>query len=268
MIHILVSFNKNYIKPFHVLVESILHNNPNEQFHFWLLHSSVETKDLLAPFDPNLVQITPIKVDSKLFDEAHITSRYPQEMYYRLLSPLFLPTHLDKILYLDPDILVINSLKPLWEMDLEGNTFGAASHTGLVDIMNPINRIRLQTDHDYYNTGVMLIDLNKARELIDSDEIFKIVNEKGIELLLPDQDVFNHLYGKYTLDLDETLYNYDARYYQQYRLRSNGEHDLNWVIKNTVVLHFCGKNKPWHKNYTSKFASLYKHYMHKLNYLD
>lgn len=269
-IHILVSFNKNYIMPFQVMVKSILENNPQDSFHFWLLHSDLKQEHLnniLLSFNKNRVQLTAIEVDSKVFDQAHITDRYPQQMYYRLFAPQFLPEHLDRILYLDPDILIINPLRPLWEMDLGENAFGAASHTGIIDFMNQVNRIRLNTDHDYYNTGVMLMDLKKARELINPEEIFTIIKEHKLELILPDQDVFNYLYGKYTLDLDETIWNYDARYFQQYRLRSNGELDLDWVIKNTVVLHFCGRQKPWHKNHNSKFGSLYKHTMHKAGLL-
>nr|WP_243005008.1 glycosyltransferase [Hungatella effluvii] len=41
-------------------------------------------------------------------------------MYYRLLAPHLLPEPLEKILYLDPDILVINPLRSLWEPDCAG----------------------------------------------------------------------------------------------------------------------------------------------------
>lgn len=268
-IHLLFSFNKNYIKPFQVLITSLLTNNPNEKFHVWLLHSDIHDDhldSLLLDADPTMVELTDIKVDSSVFEQAHITNRYPQQMYYRLFAPQFLPKELKKVLYLDPDILIINPIRELWEIDLKENAFAAANHSGLTDIMNTVNRIRLNTDHDYFNTGVMLMDLDKARDIIDPKDIFKIVNESKLELFLPDQDVFNHLYGKYTLDLDETIWNYDARYFQQYRLRSNGEMNLDWVIENTAILHFCGKQKPWHKNYSAKFGSLYKHYMHKTNF--
>lgn len=271
MINILVSFNKNYARPFQVMIKSLMVNNSNERFHVYLLHNGLKEvliSQLLKGLDKNKVSLSAIEVDSKMFESAHITDRYPQEMYYRLLAPKLLPESLDRILYLDPDILVINSIVELWNLDLGEKAFGAASHLGIIDIMNPINRIRLNTDHDYYNTGVILMDLKKARAIINPDDIFKLVTENQIELLLPDQDVFNHLYGKYTLDLDETIWNYDARYYQQYRLRTNGEVDLNWVIENCVILHFCGKQKPWHKNYTSKFGSLYKHYMHHTELIE
>ena len=94
-------------------------------------------------------------------------------MYYRLLAPCLLPEGLERVIYLDPDILVINPLRPLWEMDLKGSIFAAASHVGVIDIMNGIKRIRLDTGHDYYNTGVMLIDLNKARTLVIPDLILQ-----------------------------------------------------------------------------------------------
>ena len=42
-----------------------------------------------------------------------------------------------------------------------------------------------------------------------------------------------------------------------------GEWDLDWVIKNTVVLHFCGRDKPWDEDYIGRFAGLYKHYFKK-----
>ena len=49
----------------------------------------------------------------------------------------------------------------------------------------------IDTGHDYYNTGVILIDLNKARLLVKPDDIFSSVRKHAAELLLPNQDVFN-----------------------------------------------------------------------------
>lgn len=164
------------------------------------------------------------------------------------------------MLYLDPDILVINPLTPLWETELQGNLFAAASHTTVNDLVNGINQIRLKTDQDYYNTGVLLMDLDRGRTDIHPQEIFQHVQEHGSELLLPDQDVFNTLYGAKTLWIDDALWNYDARYYPGYLLRSNGAYHMDWVMQNTAILHFCGKRKPWKKAYAGRFATLYKHY--------
>ncbi len=72
--------------------------------------------------------------------------------------------------------------------------------------------------------------------------------------------MFNILYGKETQPIDDAIWNYDVRNYSKYLIRSTGKHDLNWVMQNTAVLHFCGKNKPWHEDYKNPFGMLYLHY--------
>lgn len=182
-------------------------------------------------------------------------------MYYRLLAGEWLPHDLDKILYLDPDILVINSLNALWEMDLRGYLFAAAAHTGKTEMANSVNKIRLKTNTDYFNSGVLLINLEEAREEIVPDDLFRFVEDNTMALLLPDQDVLNALYGSRIRSLDDARWNYDARNYSNYLLRSGGKENLEWVMENTSILHFCGKDKPWKKNYRRRFGSLYRHYM-------
>ncbi|MCQ9209058.1 glycosyltransferase family 8 protein [Granulicatella seriolae] len=266
-INILVSFDKGYIKPFHTMLKSLVTNNPHETIHIWLLHSSISSEELqdLGDFcDLQGVSLTPIQVDSAIFKKAPVSKQYPQEMYYRLLAPHLLPSTLDRILYLDPDILVINSIRPLWEMSLNEYIFAAASHIGVTNIINGVNRIRLGTNHDYFNTGVLLMNLKVAREVVKAEDIFQCVSNYKGELILPDQDVFNFLYGSLTLAIDDAIWNYDARYYTSYMIRSGGDYDLDWVMKNTVILHFCGKRKPWAKSYSYRFATLYKHYMNAI----
>lgn len=263
-INLLVTFDKNYIKPFQVMLKSLVVTNPQEMFHIWLLHSAIPEQELQALHEycsAQRVTLSPIQVERAIFENAPISKQYPQEMYYRLLAPLLLPESLEKVLYIDPDILVINPVRPLWELDLNENTFAAASHTGVFDVMNDVNRVRLGKEHDYYNSGVILMDLVKARKLVKPEEIFSCVREHSAELLLPDQDVFNYLYGSHTLQVDDEVWNYDARYFSAYRLRSGGQCDMDWVMQHTVFLHFCGKKKPWKASHSSRFTALYKHYM-------
>ena len=172
-----------------------------------------------------------------------------------------MPKNLKKILYIDPDILVINSLKEIWETDIRDFLFAAASHTGKTDMANNVNKIRLGTDTDYYNSGFLLINLDMARKEIVPEEIFAYADENYKNLLLPDQDILNAMYGDKILPLKDSIYNYDARNYSTYLLKSKGEEDLAWVMENTVVLHFCGRDKPWKKNHRSRFTALYRHYM-------
>lgn len=114
-IHLLVTFDTNYIPPFQTMLTSAVQNTPGRKFHVWLLHSAIPQEDLtrLSGFCQTLgVPLTPLIMDRRLFADAPISNQYPQEMYYRLLAPHLLPSSLHRVLYLDPDILVINPLTP------------------------------------------------------------------------------------------------------------------------------------------------------------
>ena len=261
---LLVTLDENYIEQMKVLMTSIYINNPGQIFNIYLIHSGISDEKLDA-LESNLSKFSykffPIKAEEGLFSSARVTDRYPKEMYYRLLAGELLPENLDKIIYIDPDILVINSLKEIWETDIRDFLFAAASHTGKTDMANNVNKIRLGTDTDYYNSGFLLINLKRAREEIVPEEIFAYADRNYKNLLLPDQDILNAMYGDRVLALKDSIYNYDARNYSSYLLRSKGVEDLAWVLENTVVLHFCGRDKPWKKNHRTKFTALYRHYM-------
>ena len=159
-IHLLVTFNSNYIRPFRTMLCSLINNNPGESVRVWLLHSAIPPEELQALGDwcaARGAALTPLQVDRSAFRDAPVSRQYPQEMYYRLLAPRLLPESVKKVLYLDSDILVLNPMRALWDMDLQGHAFAAASHSGVFAVMNGVNRIRLNTDHDYYNSGVMLM---------------------------------------------------------------------------------------------------------------
>ena len=78
---------------------------------------------------------------------------------------------------------------------------------------------------------------------------------------MPDQDILNALYGEKTLPLQDAIWNYDARNYSSYLLRSGGVYDMQWVMQHTAILHFCGREKPWKPGYIHRFGILYQHYM-------
>ena len=83
-----------------------------------------------------------------------------------------LPEGISRIIYLDPDTLVINPLRPLWETDMEGCMFAAAAHTGKTELANNVNRLRLGTDHDLlqlrraaYGPGALPTEHKRRRAL-------------------------------------------------------------------------------------------------------
>lgn len=261
--NILITLDENYFPRLRVLLMSLKMNNPGEHFDIYLLYSGLSERMLRAVerwCRAAGYEFHPIRMDGDLFENAPVSSRYPTEMYYRLLASRLLPQELNRIIYLDPDILVINPLRPLWETNMSGWLFGAAAHTGKTELANDVNRLRLGVEHDYYNSGVLLMDLELGREEIIPEEIFRYVEEHRMELLLPDQDLLNAMFGERIFPLDDAVWNYDARNYNNYVMRSSGKYNVKWVMENTAILHFCGKAKPWKPGYIYRFGVLYQHY--------
>lgn len=245
------------------MLKSLFLNNQYEDFTIYLMHSSLTDEELddinnYINVHGNLLVV--IHMDDNCFANAPTIFHYPKEMYYRLLAHKFLPDNLERILYLDPDILVINPIRELYNMDIEEYLYAAAYHD--IITIKEINKIRLKPYEidAYYNSGLLLMNLKLQRQYVNEQAIYEFVEKNYNKLIMPDQDILNALYSKKIKSIDEKLYNYDVRYFYYYKKLSKNKWDMDYVIKNTVVLHFCGKKKPWKKDYNGKFHSLYKHY--------
>lgn len=261
--NLLVTLDSKYVKPLKVMLTSMFMNNPGEEFHIYLLHSGIKDEEIadIERFTESFGQkLFVIKINNGYFQDAPVVFHYTKEMYYRLLAYKFLPEEMDRILYLDPDILVINPVRELYDTNLDGYLYAAAFHNK--PAVTEINRIRLYPYKitAYFNSGVLLMNLKLQRKFIDEKTIYSFIEKNRSKLIMPDQDIINTLYSKQIKSLDEKLYNYDTRYYNYYKVTSNNTCDMDFIMRNTVFLHFCGKRKPWQKGYSGKFYSLYKHY--------
>ena len=262
-LEIVVTCDEGYLGPLRTMLLSLRANNRAENIRVWILHRGIPQVVLesLAVFCGRIkIELAPRMVDQALFAHARSSERYPQEMYYRMVAPHVIDADIDRALYLDPDILIINPLTPLFDIVLGDCVFAAASHTDAVHAATALNNVRLNTNEVYFNTGVILMDIRRAKALIDPDEIFAFAREHERKLLFPDQDIFNALYGERTLPVPDQVWNYDARKYPDNIIRTGGEATLDWVMNNTAILHFCGRDKPWAPKHRGQFAALYKHY--------
>ncbi len=261
--NVLVTLDHHYYPQLQVMLTSLKLNNPRTHVALYMIHNNFPG-ELLADLKMWCLSVDfdfiPIQIDGKLFQDAPVSKRYPIEMYYRLLAAHILPENVAQILYLDPDTLIINPIWQLWQKDLGENLFAAAAHTGKTDLANNVNRVRLGIENAYYNSGVLLMNLTRGRKEIVPAEVFSYIEKNRKDLVLPDQDLLNAMYGDSILPLDDALWNYDARNYNTYMMRSSGKYNLKWVIEHTSILHFCGKPKPWKQPYFYRFGMLYYHY--------
>ena len=258
--NLVVSFDEGYAKTFKVLLHSIFINNPNEIINFYLLHDDMAVdvlEELQQHMDYYRYNFYPINCREYLEQTENFTINryYTVEMYLWLFAPYILPKEVDRALYLDPDIINLNPFRDFYEQDFEGNLFVAMDYKIKNQIVQPINNLRLGTRsaERYYNTGVVLMNIEKLREEGNPAEISEAVIENKAILILPDQDIFNHLYHGKIKNGTWELYNVDPRLYQIFQMVLPETYNQGWVEDEVVFIHYLGKHKPWVEREKYKF---------------
>ena len=144
-------------------------------------------------------------------------------------------------------------------MDFEDNLYIACSHVS--ENMTHLNakRLGLNEDVPYINTGVLLMNLVALRKQLNKQDILNYVNTYKKKLVLFDQDVLTALYGDKTKLVDYRKYNLSERMMNFYNLRNpRNKMDLDWVKQNSVIIHYCGRMKPWNGRYIGCLDCFYR----------
>jgi len=255
VINVLVTVNKKYLNPLAVMLYSYIKNNQYKT-NVYIMNTDLTSNDydsLYKKLNSKLIKLIDIKVDDHKLVNAPVSSRFPITMYYRLLAYLYLPLNLNKILYLDPDLIVNQNIYELYNLDLENNYYAAASHVnGLIKLFNDI-RLGLKRHEPYINSGVLLINLQELRKNIISEErIYQYINRNKYKLCLPDQDVLSKVYAGRIKLIDDKIYNATEKMVKRY--------SEEWLLKNSKIIHYCGRNKPWNNNYQGVLNKVYHKY--------
>lgn len=158
-------------------------------------------------------------------------------MLYRLFLPRLLPS-LEKILYLDVDVFIMKDLSQLWNIDLDECSLAAVP-----DIKETQHFIRSQRyyrkqnlDADrYFNSGVLLLNLEYIRQHGDLVEGYLSYIHKFPHTLMLDQDFLNYAFQNSTrlLPVSYNFISYDL---------SNLTED---IAKKQIIVHLAGRYKAW-----------------------
>lgn len=264
---ILVTIDRNYLHPLAVMLKSLTVHHRNRPVRVYILHRSLLPEDFIrleeAINAPKLELINLPAGDSILAD-APTTDRYPLEMYDRIFAAHYLPQDLERVLYLDPDMVVNGPLDDLWELDLGDNWFGAASHVAKgLEWMNAV-RLQSETPGPYINSGVLLMNLSLLRREQQLQPVLDYVRDHWRTLFLPDQDIISALYGDKILRLNPYRYNMTERLFTAASLSHKDPLALSWVREHSRIIHYCGRNKPWKEHYLGKLDCFYWEYARQI----
>lgn len=262
--NILVTLNEKYIRPLFVMLDSLYAQGP-EPVDLYLLYSDVseESRGQLQRYmAEHGGRFFPIFVDGTAFRDAPVFGYFPKEMYYRFLCGALLPETEERVLYLDPDILIRGDISPLYEMDFQGKALvGIADHAVNHMLSDKKAAIGLPESYDYVNSGVLLFNLEKMRADFSLDRFIGLLEEYRDRTSYPDQDVMN-LYFQEDFLLAPRIYNFNTGYGTAWNL-------LLFVLKlrhdkeDPVIVHYMGKLKPWQLEYYGKYFKEYYRYLKK-----
>ena len=130
---------------------------------------------------PDINQVERLKL-------KQVKKKWIFDSYCRLFLDDLLPKSVDKVLYLDSDVLVTDSLEKLWNTDL--NNHVAA---GVKDCFNKkyYKLLGLKKNAHYCNSGVILINLSKWRNDCIGDQIRKYIYKHDGYVFFMEQTVMN-----------------------------------------------------------------------------
>ncbi|MBQ8464803.1 MAG: glycosyltransferase family 8 protein [Alphaproteobacteria bacterium] len=134
------------------------------------------------------------------------------DCYARLLIPELKP-NLDKIIYLDSDVIALDDINLLWLQDLENYVYAAVPDLGYSEIYlkNCVENLGLLKEHIFPNAGVLLIDAQKCRKINFTQEILSIAREKKEFLLANTEDLLSIYFGTNNYKRLDNRYNLTDR---------------------------------------------------------
>jgi lipopolysaccharide biosynthesis glycosyltransferase len=148
---------------------------------------------------------------------------------------------LEKLLYLDSDLVVTGSLNELWNIDLNDKPIAAVINAGKDGSV----RLGLSEEHQYFNSGVLLLDLNYFRQNDIRQRAYKWLEENNSSRAFHDQDAFNVLYEKKVHILPKR-YNMQAFWFRFYfSSQKTLKADIKKEYKKHKIIHFSSGRKPW-----------------------
>lgn len=245
-INIVIASDDNYAQHMGIVILScLLTTKSPEKLCFHILSSEIsednrsKIRQIIEQYKAKCIFIDP---DTSVYGDIP-KKRYGVAALFRLSISSLLPEDIKKVIYLDCDVLLYTDINELWEMDLGDAIVGAVTNLG----HQPERRLGIK-DGEYFNSGVLVIDLEKWRNDHIGKNTLEYMNKYNTELVFPDQDGLNMvLKGKWKhLPL---RWNQQPATYSMYAKKryeaSLSRKDYHDAIYNPAIVHFLGKNKPW-----------------------
>lgn len=261
MYHITCNTDDNYSQHCMAMLCSLFENNKNESFTIHILCKSLSDynqKSLIRLTESYEQKIIFHIVDDSPLEGVQFRINRPltKAAYYRLLLSSILQD-INKVLYLDCDIIILGKVKELFELEI--NNYALAA---VVDVMpyNNCHQMQLHqpVDAHCFCSGIMLINLDYWRKHNIEAKLLNFAKRKREPVYLHDQDVLNYVLKKQWFMLPPKWNVNPIIITRSYYFRN---YHYEEMIFSPAIIHYCSNLiKPWYKA-PCPGGSYYRHYL-------
>ncbi|MGH2923401.1 MAG: glycosyltransferase family 8 protein [Solirubrobacterales bacterium] len=171
----------------------------------------------------------------------------PASHWYRIFLPDLLPG-VERVLYLDGDLIVLDALGPLWETDLGEHYLAAVTNLFQPNEMHRPAQLGLPPGRPYFNSGVMLMNLELLRRDGCTRTLIDYAAANAERLSWPEQDALNLVLGDRRLHLHPRWNLMNSILLFPWSVEAFGADAVAEARRDPAIRHFEGPsvNKPWH----------------------
>lgn len=210
-----------------------------------------------------------IDVEKVVIPDFIMSERYPKSTYSRLFAYDLLPENVKKLIYLDCDIIVSGRLEDMFNRDVEGKAFLAVK-----DCVSKAykRKIGLKPSDTYINAGVLLMNLDRLREIPIAERMKTFVDKYSSAMSYADQEIVNSIFQgdfgilppEYDVMTTESEYTYRQLCLIRHPHNYYSRKEIEYAKESPRIIHYttCMLNiRPWFKNSQHSYAWLFDKYM-------
>ena len=264
-IRIVCTIDNNYTQHCGVMISSIVGNSQRKDFFFYIIHNNLEPKKMrtLELFLKKLeLAFHFIEIDSSKLEGAFISDHVTIATYFRIFIPQLIDSSVEKILFLDSDIIVRHDISQLWSTDISDYTHAAVENPCISDSFK--NNLGVYENTSYFNAGVMLMNLKQWRDLDITNQAIQFIHDYPQRIIFWDQDVLNFLLQGKWFKL-APYWNAQEAFFRDYTIieLQITQEDFQKTRFDPALIHYTGSGscKPWHYYCNHPFKQEYYKYV-------
>lgn len=244
-IHIVSVSDDNYARHLAVMLASLLENTSDPRLiHIHILQDDYQeetVRKITKMINRYGSSLSFYHIESSAY--SHLATRnISHAAYYKLSIPNILKD-LEKAIFLDCDMVVLDDVAKLWSIDLN-NYFLAAVREGQ---FKRHKQLLMPDDADYFNSGMMYINLDLWRKHNITKKALNFLTENSERLTFHDQEGFNAVLHMHSwIRLHPKWNQLSSMYRWSYEEMRFGAEEYEEARKNPSIVHFTGDSKPWH----------------------